>query len=257
MKIVACYKSVLDEADIRTDPVSRKPLTDRARRKISDYDRNAIECAVSLAEELGASSHLLTAGTGEARSTLKDALSRGPDSAYFFADDAMAVADSSVAARVLASALKVIGDVDLVVCGEGSSDNYAQQVGPRLGQLLGLPVVTCVMQMSVKDGVARCERNLDDGVEVVEVSLPAVVTVLPSLNAPRLAGLKQIVAASKKPVQDLNMTDLGLGVDDLAPRLKRLDMSGTTSTRRNITLTGNAAEIVAEIVKVFEQEELI
>ena len=257
MRIVVCYKCVLDEADIRTDPVSRKPLTERARRKISDYDRNAIECGVSLAEELGATSLLLTAGTGEARSTLKDALSRGPDSALFFFDDAMAAADSAVVARVLASALRVIGEVDLVVCGEGSSDNYAQQVGPRVGQLLGIPVVTCVTQMSIKDGVARCERNLDDGVEVVEVSLPALVTVLPSLNVPRLPGLKQIVAASKKPVRDLTASDLGLTVDDFAPRLRRVEMSGTVSTRRNVTLTGSAAEIVEKIVKVFEEEELV
>jgi electron transfer flavoprotein beta subunit len=257
MKIVACYKCVLDEADIKTDPVTRKPLTDRAKRKISDYDRNAIECAVSFAEELGATSHVLTAGTSDAKSTLKDALSRGPDSAFIFQDEAMALADSAVVSHVLASALKAIGEVDLVVCGEGSGDDYAQQVGPRVGQLLGMPVVTCVTQMTIAQGVARCERNLDDGVEVVEVSLPALVTVVPSLNVPRLPGLKQILAASKKPVQDFNVTDLGLSTEDLVPRLRRLEMVGASSTRRNVKLTGSAGEIVAQILQVFKQEELI
>jgi electron transfer flavoprotein beta subunit len=232
-------------------------LTDRAKRKISDYDRNAIECAVSFAEGLGASSHVLTAGTSEAKSTLKDALSRGPDSAFFFQDDAMGDADSAVVARVLAGALKLIGEVDLVVCGEGSSDNYAQQVGPRVGQLLGIPIVTCVTHMTIEDGVARCERNLEDGVEVVEVSLPALVTVLPSMNAPRLPGLKQILAASKKPVQNLTVTDLGLSGEDLVPRLRRVEMLGASSTRRNVKLTGSAGEVVAQLLQVLKQEELI
>jgi electron transfer flavoprotein beta subunit len=120
-----------------------------------------------------------------------------------------------------------------------------------------MPVVTCVTQMNIEDAVARCERSLDDGVEVVEVSLPAVVTVLSSMNAPRLPGLKQILAASKKPVQDLSMSDVALSPADLLPRLRRVEMVGASSTRRNEKLTGSAAEMVAQLMEVLKQEELI
>jgi len=83
------------------------------------------------------------------------------------------------------------------------------------------------------------------------------VTVLPSMNAPRLPGLKQILAASKKPVQNLTVTDLGLSGEDLVPRLRRVEMLGASSTRRNVKLTGSAGEVVAQLLQVLKQEELI
>jgi electron transfer flavoprotein beta subunit len=257
MNIVACYKYVLDEADIRIDPESKRALTDRAKRKISEYDRNAIECAVSLAEALGGTAAVVTAGTAAAQPSLKDALSRGPESAAFVQDEAIGTTDSAGVSRVLAAAIKSLGQVDLVVCGEGSSDNYSRQVGPRVGQLLGIPVVTCVNKIGIEGDVARCERKLDDGVEVVEVSLPALVSVLPDLNVPRIPGLKQILAASKKPVQRFSIIDLALTVDDIAPKSQRVEMVGVTSSRRNVKLTGRAAEITAAILEVLKQEELV
>jgi electron transfer flavoprotein beta subunit len=227
------------------------------KRKIGDYDRNAIECAVSLCEAHEGTSIVLTAGTDEARTSLKDALSRGADSAVFIHDEVLESADSTATARVIAKALGSIDPVDLVVCGEGSSDEYAQQVGPRLAQLLGIPVITSVNKIDLSADVVRCERKLEDGIEVVEVPLPAVVAVLPDLGDPRIPGLKQILGASKKPVQEFSAADLGLSAQDLAPKMQRVAVVGATSTRRNVTLTGTAAEVVASLVEVLKQEELV
>ena len=114
-------------------------------------------------------------------------------------DPALEDADAFQTASVLAAALRKI-DFDLVVCGEGSADRYSQQVGLLVGALLGLPVVNAATKITAKDGALEVERTLEDAVEVVEVPLPAVVSVAPDIALPRIPGMKDILAAGKKPM---------------------------------------------------------
>jgi len=256
MKVVACYKWVLDEADLKIDAKSRALLTDLAKNKISEYDRNAIECGVSLVEEAGGEVIALTAGTAVAKKSLKDALSRGAAQAFFVKDELMAQADASVTAKVLAAAVGQIGEYDLVICGEGSSDGYSQQVGIRLAQHLGIPVITFVNKASVENGILRAERKLEEGIEVVEVALPAVLTVLPDINKPRIPSLKQILGASKKPVKEVSLTDLGLDTAGAEPRLRQTEVLGTVMNRKRIRFEGETADLVAQVVDVLNKEGL-
>lgn len=256
MKIIACYKWVIDEVDLKIDLKSRALLTDRAKNKISEYDRNAIECGMKLVEELGGEVIALTAGTANAKNSLKDALSRGPAQAVFVNDALLAQADSAVTAKVLAAAVRQIGEYDLIVCGEGSSDEYSQQVGIRLATLLGIPVITFVNKVEVKDGVLRAERKLDEGVEVVEVKLPAVVAVLPDINTPRIPSLKQILAAAKKPVREVSIADLGLDKSQVEPKVRRQNVLGAVMERKRIRLQGEIANIVGQTVEVLKKEGL-
>lgn len=256
MKIITCYKWVLDEADLKVDPASRALLTNRAKSKISEYDKNAIECAVQLVEKFGGEVVALTAGTANAKNSLKDALSRGPEEAVFINDPIMEQADSFVTAKVLAMAINKIGEYDLIICGEGSSDNYGQQVGPRIAQLLGLPVVTYVNKVTNVNGSLRVERKLEEGIEVVEVTLPAVITVLPDINTPRIPSLKQILAASKKKVEEWTTQSLGFTAKDLEPKMNRTKIVGAVTERKNIKLQGEVSEVVAQVVDVLKKEGL-
>jgi len=256
MKVVACYKWVLDEADLTIDSKSRALLTDRAKNKISEYDRNAIECGVNLVEEAGGEVIALTAGTADAKKSLKDALSRGPVQGVFVKDELMAQADASVTAKVLAAAVRQIEAVDLVICGEGSSDGYSQQVGIRLAQHLGIPVITFVNKVSVENGILRAERKLEEGIEVVEVALPAVLTVLPDINKPRIPSLKQILGASKKPVKEISVADLGLEPAAAEPRVQRTELLGTVMNRKHIRFEGETADLVAQVLEVLNKEGL-
>lgn len=256
MKIIACYKWVLDEADLKIDARTRALLTDRAKYKISEYDRNALECAVTLVEEAGGEVIALTAGTAAAKNSLKDALSRGPNQAVFVKDDVLEQADASVTAKVLAAAAQKIGAYDLIVCGEGSSDEYSQQVGIRLAQHLGIPMVTFVNKVQVAGGMLRAERKLEEGIEVVEVKLPALVTVLPDVNVPRIPGLKQILAAAKKPVNEWSTEELGLEKQQLQAKVRRQSVLGTVMERKQIRLPGDAAEMVQQTVEILQKEGL-
>lgn len=256
MKVIACYKWVLDEADLKVDAKSRALLTDRAKNKISEYDRNAIECGVQLTEQVGGEVVALTAGTAHAKNSLKDALSRGPAQAVWVKDEVMSQADSAVTAKILAGAVRKIGEFDLVVCGEGSSDEYAQQVGIRMGQLLNIPVITFVNKVEVKDGILRAERKLEEGIEVVEVKLPALITVLPDVNTPRIPSLKQILGAAKKPVQELSVTDCGLNSVDVEPKVRRESVLGAVMERKQIRVQGEVSEMVQQMVDLLNKEGL-
>ena len=160
MNIVVCYKIVPDEQDAVVQ-ADRTLSFERAALKIGDYDLNAVEAGAQLASASGASLVSLTAGGDPVEdSKLKKAiLARGPHENVAVKDASLPEAGSAVTARVLAAAVKQLDDVSLVLCGEGSADRYAQQVGVQLGELLGLPTVNAVSSIELDDGVAHGGRG--------------------------------------------------------------------------------------------------
>ena len=207
MNIVVCYKIVPDEQDAVVQ-ADRTLSFERAALKIGDYDLNAVEAGAQLASASGASLVSLTAGGDPVEdSKLKKAiLARGPHENVAVKDASLPEAGSAVTARVLAAAVKQLDDVSLVLCGEGSADRYAQQVGVQLGELLGLPTV---------DGVAHVERTVGAVVERLDVPLPAVLSVVADMNTPRIPSMKDILGAGKKPSRVLSFEDVGFdGFDE-------------------------------------------
>ena len=213
LKVITCFKWVMDEADIKVDSGSRRLILDRVGYKISLYDRNAIEEAARLQEQYGASVVAITVAPPSAKQCLKDALSRGPEKACFVNDPSFADLEPAQTTAVLAASIRSRGDFDLIICGEGSSDLYAQQVGPALAEKLGIPCATYVNKLNYVEGERRivAERKLDDCIEIVSVELPALITVLPDINTPRIPTLKQVLAAGKKPIDNVTLDALGAG----------------------------------------------
>ncbi|HZW03487.1 MAG TPA: hypothetical protein VFF68_06150, partial [Anaerolineaceae bacterium] len=138
MNIVVCYKLTPDAGDIEVRPDGSISL-ERAEWNIGNFDLQAIEAAVRLAEATVGKATAVSAGPQKINQSKlkKDLLSRGPDELFLIADDALKDADTHITARVLAAAVRQVGPVDLVLCGEGSADLYFQQVGLQLGELLG------------------------------------------------------------------------------------------------------------------------
>jgi electron transfer flavoprotein beta subunit len=240
LRIITCFKWVIDQADIRTAPGSRELQLDRASYRISDYDRFAIEEAVSLQEQYGGSTAAITVGTPAARKSLKDVMSRGLEKAYFVNDASFDTLEPSQTASILACAITSQVEYDLIICGEGSGDLYAQQVGPRLAEALNIPCATCVSKLTVNGQQIIAERKLDDGIEVVAMPLPALVTVLPEINVPRIPGLKDTLAASKKPVIDIKASDLGQSFE---PCLKTVSILAGTMERNGLKFGADGADI--------------
>ncbi len=202
MNIVAAFKVVPDDQDIQVSADGTLDYS-KAKNTLSAYDLNAIEAAAQLAAaNEGSNVVAVTVGGADIDDSKlkKNVLARGVDELYMTADDACKGLDARATAVALAELVSKVGDFDVVLCGDGSADNYAQQVDVQLAAKLGLPVVTAATKITAKDGALEVERTLEDVVEVVEVPLPAVVSVAPDIALPRIPGMKDILAAGKKPM---------------------------------------------------------
>ncbi|MGJ7922011.1 electron transfer flavoprotein subunit beta/FixA family protein [Neobacillus sp. LXY-4] len=254
MKALVCYKWIKDEADIVVDTANKTLNMDKAKNKISDYDRNALELGVQLNEKNDIEVVSLTVGQGVKASTT-DVLARGAQKAYYV--EASEV-DSSVSAKIIAEAVKKIGDVDVIICGEGSGDQYSQQVGPRLAALLNYQAVTYASSVEVDGNELIVERKLEDGIETVKVQGPAVITVLSEMNTPRIPGMKQILSAKKKPSEELSLADLGFTPDKLESGLKVVNVGPSIMDRKQIRLNrGETAvkDAVKELIHLLKENK--
>jgi len=245
MKTLVCYKLVPEEEEIEVKRDWTLDLT-KAQWKIGQYDLNAVEAGMKVKEESGGKGDIvvLTVG-GEMvdNSKLKKAiLSRGPAQMYGIRDEALTTADSYTTASVLKAGIEKIGDVDLVLCGEGSGDIYAQQVGAVLGALLGWPTVNAVSKITPGYGKITVERSLEDGVEVLEVDLPAVACVTTDINIPRIPTMKDILGAGKKPFTIWSLAEVGAEVVSGSETISTLAPDQTA--RLKIIIEGGSEESI-------------
>ena len=202
MKIVVSFKVVPDDQDIQVSGDGSLDYA-KAHQIVSTYDLNAMEAAAQLAAANEGSEVVgITVGGKKIddSKTKKNVLARGIDQLYMTADDACADLDAGATAAALAELVAKVGEYGLIICGDGSADNYAQQVDVQLAAKLGLPVVNGATKIEAGDGVVTVVRTLEDVVETVEVPLPAVVSVSPDVALPRIPGMKDILAAGKKPM---------------------------------------------------------
>jgi len=252
MKIVVCYKIVPNSDDIGVNSDRSLKLQDAAM-EIGQYDLRAVEEGTKLAAATEGTAIALTVG-GEivANSKLKKGvLSRGPAQMAAVQDEALDHADSLRTAKALKAAVEKIGDVDLVLCGEGSSDEYNQQVGNMLGGLLGWTTVNSVSKIEAAEGMLKLERSVEDGVEVLEVNLPAVISVTSDINTPRIPSMKEILAAGKKPASIFAAADIG-GVAEAASQVESVLAPKQTERKQIIIESADeagVAEFVAHIRK--------
>jgi electron transfer flavoprotein beta subunit len=209
MRIVVAYKWTCDpeEATVRADGTVD---WSRAKPGISTYDPVAIELARRLAEEAGVELIGVTAGPKGVGAPIasKAALGRGLDRVVIIEDDSLREAGRSELAAVLAEAIRRIGDVDLVITGDSSVDVAAKMVPTVLAGELGWPAVVEVTAVTGQAGALRVERSIPGGVQVLEISGPAVLAASADAAIPHVPGMKELLAAGKKPVDQLELTGL-------------------------------------------------
>ena len=201
MKIAVAVKVVADDQDIFVAG-DRTLDYSKAHQVISSYDKNAIEAAAQLAAANDGTVVVISASTTKADDAKlkKDILSRGVDELFMVTDDSLETADSRATAKVLKKILdEKVPDADLVITGDGSADFYAGQVNIQLAALMDVPVINEVTGMTVEGDKLVVDRTLDDEIETVEIAMPAVVAVSPSIGEPRIPGMREILAAGKKP----------------------------------------------------------
>jgi electron transfer flavoprotein beta subunit len=199
VKIAVCVKRVPDtETRIKIGSDARSIDEVGVKFVLNPYDEFAVEAALRLKEAAGGEVVVVALGTDASQETIRTALAMGADRGVLLKTDARAF-DPLVAARALAAELKD-GAYDLILCGKMAIDDYSHAVGTMLGELLGVPSVSAATHLDIAGGKGTAEREIEGGVEVVEFTLPAVVTTDKGLNEPRYPALKGIMAAKKKPL---------------------------------------------------------
>jgi electron transfer flavoprotein beta subunit len=213
MNIVVLVKQVPDSGAERTlreaDHMVDREAADNV---INEMDEYAIEEALRIREaqpEGGAEVTILTMGPERAAESIRKALSMGPDKAVHVRDDALAGSCAVATSAVLAAALNTLS-ADLVLCGAEATDGRVQAMPHMIAERMGIAALTGARKLTVDGSTLTVERQTDEGYEVVTASAPAVVSVWDTINEPRYPSFKGIMAAKKKPVEQLSLADLSI-----------------------------------------------
>jgi electron transfer flavoprotein beta subunit len=253
--IVVCVKTNPDLQMVRIK--NREAVTEAVPYKIGDLEKNALDAAVELRDAVGGKvvALCLAEGDRKAAEDIKVALAMGADEAVVIDDPALAEPDQAAVAAALAAAVMKLPACDLLLFGEGSTDNYTGQVGARVAELLGVPQIGYARKVDATDGVVRCERSMDGMLETLEAPLPAAVTVVSEINEPRIPGLMQIMKAKSKPLQVWSLADLG--IEAPAPVREVVSNLAEEQDRKHVLFEGPAAEQADAFVDALIREGVV
>jgi electron transfer flavoprotein beta subunit len=253
MRIFVCVKQVPDTKDIRLDPVTHTLSREGVESIMNPYDQHALEEAVRIKEAVGGEVTVLTMGPPQAEEMLRLAVSLGADKAVLVSDRAFAGADTCATTYALAKTIAHLGGADLILCGKQAIDGDTAQVGPGLAVRLDMPFAACVQKIRNMNGtMLTAERMMDDGYDVVELILPALITVVKDINEPRVPSLKGKMRAKSAVIIRLDAADIGA---DLA----RCGLSGSPtqvvkvfpppSRGGRVVLTGDLDQQIGQVVE--------
>ena len=242
MKIAVCVKWVPVVSRMKFDTETKRIVRDGVPNELNGYDGLSVQRAVELKASHGAEVSVYTMGPPNAREGLARCLAMGADRAFHIIDVALAGSDTLATSRALSLALAK-EDYDLLLFGYFSVDAETSQVGPEVAELMGLPQVTCVSKLDVVDGrTLRLERTLDDGTEVVEVTLPAVITVTDGIAPEVFPGRPEIKEAQERDIPEITARDL---TGDLS--LFGFDGSPTSVAEIRIVESSREQRVVEEV----------
>lgn len=177
---------------------------------INPFDTYAVEEGLRVKEKTQGKVTVLSMGIPAVAELLKETVALGADDTVLLSDRAFAGADTLATAYALSMGIKKIGLYDLIICGKQASDGDTAQVGPSLAEKLGIPHTTYVRKIEeLREGYIRCQRMTEDGYEVIELALPAVITVVKEINEPRLPSIKGMMRAKKAAVTVWSAKDIG------------------------------------------------
>lgn len=209
MNLVVIIKQVPEIELVRVDEAAGQVTLPSGPGVVNPFDEYGIEEALKIKEQLGGKVMALTLGSERAESALRQALSVGVDEAILVTDPAFDESDPQATAKVLASAIKKIGEVDLVLAGKQAIDDDSAQVPAALAARLDWPQILFVRKTeSIADSEAVFQRITEDGYDTVSTALPAVVSVVKEINEPRLPSLRGKMAAKKTQITKWSAADL-------------------------------------------------
>lgn len=215
MNIIVCIKQVPDTAEVRINPETNTLIRDGVPSIINPYDMHAIEAGLRIKEIIGGKVTVITMGPPQAESALRDAISMGADDAVLLTDRGFAGSDTWATSYALSKCVERIG-ADIVICGKQAIDGDTAQVGPEMAEFLNMPHISYIRKIEdVRSDSIKVQRLMDEGYDIVESSIPVLLTVVKELNEPRLPSLKGKMAAKKAEIKKWSSSDIGADQDKI------------------------------------------
>ncbi|MBN6186600.1 electron transfer flavoprotein subunit beta/FixA family protein [Aneurinibacillus sp. BA2021] len=250
MNILVCLKQTFDTEE-KIVLENGKISEDGVEFIINPYDEYAVEEAIKLRDEHGGEVTVITVGPERAESSLRTALAMGADKAIIVDDEDLNTDEYSIA-KILAAVIKD-REFDIILGGNMAVDNGSGQVGPRLAEELNIAQVTTITKLDVDGGKATIERDVEGDMEVIEVSLPVLVTAQQGLNEPRYPSLPGIMKAKKKPMERLTVDDLNID-GDVAAKTEVVETYLPPKKEAGRILSGDVQDQVKELVQLLRNE---
>ncbi len=210
MNIVVCLKQVPGTTEVEIDLETNTLVRAGIKNITNPFDTYALEEGIRLKERYGGRVTALSMGPPQAEEMLREALSTGADEAVLLSDRAFAGADTLATSYTLAQAVNKLGQFDLIICGRQTLDGDTGQVGPELAEVLRLPFVAYVSRIEEINRKMRVQRMVEEGHEMIEFSLPAVITVVKEINIPRLPSLRGLAKAKSAAIPIWTAEKLGI-----------------------------------------------
>ncbi|RJO64450.1 MAG: electron transfer flavoprotein subunit beta/FixA family protein [Candidatus Omnitrophota bacterium] len=211
MNIIVCIKQVPETTEVRINPETNTLIREGVKSIVNPFDMYAIEEGVRLKEKNTGKVTVITMGPPQAEAVLREAISMGADEGILICDRAFAGSDTWATSYTLSAAIKKLGAFDVILCGKQASDGDTAQVGPGISTHLDVPQVTYVKKIEeVKGQSMRVERMMEEGYEIIETPLPALLTVVKEINEPRLPSLKGMMRAKQSKITVWSQKELNL-----------------------------------------------
>jgi electron transfer flavoprotein beta subunit len=257
MNIVVCIKQVPGTTQVKINPETGTLIRDGVEAVVNPFDEYAIEEAVRIKERVGGTVKVITMGPPQAEAALRSAISVGADEAYLVSDRAFAGSDTWATSYTLSSAIKTLGQVDLIICGKQAIDGDTAQVGPGVAEMLNMPFVAWVRKVrEISETSITVERLMEEGYDVVEMPMPSLITVVKEINEPRLASLKGKMRAKSAEIKKIDTASM-----EVNPEFIGLKGSPTQVLRSFVPerkgggekVSGETAELAAKAFSVIQK----
>jgi electron transfer flavoprotein beta subunit len=261
MNIVVCIKQVPGTTEVKIDPNTNTLIRQGIPNIINPFDTYAIEEAVRIKEKHGGKVTIITMGPPQADAVLREAVSLGADEVILLSDRAFSGADTWATANTLAKAVVKLEKTDMIICGRQTIDGDTGQVGPEMAEMLGFPFIAYVSKIEeIKDGKIRVDRAIEEGHEVMETTLPCIITVAKEINVPRLPSLRNIMKSKSVKITTWGIKELGVdanavGLAGSSTQVVKIFFPQRASKAE--ILTGETGEKVDKLVEKLREAKLL
>jgi len=261
MHFIVCIKQVPNTTNVQIDQKTGTLKREGVESIINPFDEYALEEAIRLKERFGGKTTVVTMGPPQAETALREAIGRGIDSAVLISDRAFAGADTWATAYTLSSAIKALGDYDLIICGKQATDGDTAQVGPGIAEMLDIPHVAYVKKIEdMNQETIKVERMMEDGYDLIEMPLPSLISVVKEINTPRLPSLRGMMNAKKAQIlrwtaKEINAEPNNIGLTGSPTQVMKI--FSPPHRQGGVKLEGSPEEIAEQLIAKLKTTQLL